>query len=507
MAVSNGGMTLYTNNNTQETWSGSDDLDLEVSKDGGGSESWLVAKNGNETTAISLTVNLGTPKYFNFWMKSDWGAFYIEITASLLDGTNTNLFTVATGGKNAIPNLSPEISGDFKPSVMQISEGSAGGTYVPANHTSVSINVDASTSGNIRSITNHWIDGMWYGTGRTISGTPIAGNVFLESHELDVSTTNYDGCSVLTDAGLAFYTDVTDATASISENASVVFNAKSTTDGTLTLNVSGASTYNGMSFTVGGITDLNFLPTNVGFAMSGGQVSGGGADTLLTGQSYSGVVFNNRTTQDIDTLMSSCTFNSCGTMTLTGSLDACAVDNTVINTTTLTKVTNSTLNSDGLGIGIDISAVDISTTQSMSYNNISTGFVDTLGNRTIKVNVTGSAILTIVNDSNDTIFYENIGNSTAGINGDGVVVQTGLVSLTILTQDGNEVRIRQGSFTLQHTQDVTGGFVAYTYSYAIGTKVTISVGASGFDRQTLDYELTDSDASLLFQLAPSNSYI
>lgn len=484
MAVSNSGMTLYEDNNTQASWAGSDDYDIEVSKDGGGSESWLVSKNGNETATLSKAVNLGTPKYMNFWMKSDWGSFYTEIIARLLDGTNTNSFSVATGGKNTTPNLEPEISGDFKPSVLQISEGSAGGTYVPANHTQFEINVDASSTGNIRSIVNHWIDGIWYGNGRTISGTPATTNIFQESHDLDTSNADYDGCSVSTDAGLVYYTDVTDATASTSSSSAVVFNAKSTTDGTLTLNVSGASTYSGMSFTTKGTTNLNFIPTDLGFSMSGGQISASGNCTLLAGQTYDGVVFNDRTSQNIAATMTDCAWNLCGLIILTGSITGGSLKNATgavaIQTADLSKLASKpSFESDGSNHAVELTSIG---SGNMPWDVTTVGYDE---------GVTGSPV-TPTNTGNEDIYVSatsgtiNInvasGATTPSIRSAGAVVNViaGQVTLTLTGLiDGIEVRIRQGSHTLQHTQDVAGGEVGYTYTYVANKKVTISFSGAG----------------------------
>ena len=275
MAVTNSGMTLYTDNDTQQSWTGSNGLDIEVFKQGTGSESWLIGKNATETATLTLSAAMGTPKYFTFYMKSDWGAFYTSITASLSDGTSVNLFTVATGGKNATPNLTPEISGDFKPSVMQIDQGSTP-AYVPNNHTIMEVVVDASSSGNIRAITNHWIDCMYYGNGRSIGGTTAGDLLFKESAQLDVSSDTFDGLSSVVSGITFFQSDVTVTTTSgNSFGETVVFASALNTDNIYTLTITGTADFQASSYAAETGATLNLdTSTATSWQMLGGSLVG-----------------------------------------------------------------------------------------------------------------------------------------------------------------------------------------------------------------------------------------
>lgn len=297
MAVANGGMTLYTDNDTQETYSGSDGLDGQVFIQGVDSESWLVGKNANETSTLTLSAAMGTPKYFTFYMKSDWGSFYTEINVSLLDGTNTNLFIAATGGKHAVPNANPEISGDFKPSVLQMDQGTVP-AYVPNNHTGVTFNVDASSSGNIRAIVNHWIDCMYYGTGRTITGSTVGDKLFTESDDLNVSSDTFDGCSETSKAGLAYNTDVTiNTTLGNSYGETVTFAFNKNTDNIYTLDITGTADFVASSYRAGSSAVTVNLDTSTAtsWGMNGGAFSGAGTTVFKAGQSITGAVFSDRT--------------------------------------------------------------------------------------------------------------------------------------------------------------------------------------------------------------------
>ena len=71
MAVTNSGMTLYTNNDNEAGWNGTDGPDdYNNSIQGTNSEAWQVSKNSTETGTLTKSANMGTPKYFNFFMST-----------------------------------------------------------------------------------------------------------------------------------------------------------------------------------------------------------------------------------------------------------------------------------------------------------------------------------------------------------------------------------------------------------------------------------------------------
>lgn len=138
----------------------------------------------------------------------------------------------------------------------------------------------------------------------------------------------------------------------------------------------------------------------------------------------------------------------------------------------------------------------------MSWDNTESGYAaidGSTGNETIYVNVaSGSLTINVV-----------AGASTPTIRTAGATVSVvaGLKTLTIQAPNGSEVRIRQGSYTIQHTQNVTGGEVAYTYSFVAGTVVTISAGGAGLVRDTRLYLLKDANATITFDLENDPSYL
>ena len=88
MAVALSGMTLYTNNDNEGNWGGTDGPDTyNVSIQGTNSESWLVSKNATETGTLTLTPGTApdaTRSLFMFWMKSDLSYYYTDIKAELI---------------------------------------------------------------------------------------------------------------------------------------------------------------------------------------------------------------------------------------------------------------------------------------------------------------------------------------------------------------------------------------------------------------------------------------
>jgi len=193
-------------------------------------------------------------------------------------------------------------------------------------------------------------------------------------------------------------------------------------------------------------------------------------------------------------------------------IDGLIINNTAASavvTETATNLDACSFTSDGSNYAADLGIV--TTTQTQTWNSFASSYVagssgtdvgvTPTGNETLLVSVNSGQVLTISVADGATV--PSVANSGTGT----VDVVAGLVTLTLSTQNGNEVRIRQGSYTLHHNQTVVGGEEAYSYTYAAGTKVTITVGAAGYVRKTEEYTLTDGDTTLPFTLEPSSSYI
>lgn len=476
MAVSNSGMTLYTSNDTAESWTGTDGLDSEVKIQGTGSQSFLVGKNSDETGILALSASMGTPKYFTLYSKCDVYAFYTAVYIQLESTTNNfEEFTIST-------NAVPDVSGDFRASVNQIGQGTSTGTYVPNSHTIMRYRVDNSASGNIRAITNTWIDCMYYGNGRTISGTTTGDKLFQESDDLDKSGDTYDGCSETYKGSLSYQTDVTVSTTTGNSYGEVVTWAYGrNTDNSYSLTVTGTADFQN-TILIGGAGTVQArigLDTSsaTSFAMSGGGVTNGGAIVLGSGQTISGVVFSNCTSFTVPNTLTNCTITGSGLLTLTGSITGGTISNptgaSAVSASTLNNITGVNFISDGSSHAVDLGT--ISTTTSMDWNNSFSGYavVDgSTGNEVIKVNVDSGQTLTI-NSSSGTPSVYNTGAGT-------VNVVSGQVTFTLTVKD-TAGAIIQGAMVYV-TADAGGGLAEGT---VIIDKQTTDVNGQVSDTRSL----------------------
>ena len=168
----------------------------------------------------------------------------------------------------------------------------------------------------------------------------------------------------------------------------------------------------------------------------------------------------------------------------------------------LSNATNNLFTSLGTGYAIDV-VPEITSNVSMSWENIVSGYVvgvsgdnvgvSPTGNEAILVNVASGVILTINIGAGKTIpSVANIGLGTINI-------VSGQVTLTLTGLPvGIEVRIRQGSFTIEHWQDVLSGQISYSYTYSSDKKVTISFSGAGITESfTLPFVLGSQDQTSL----------
>ncbi len=335
MAITNSGMTLYTNNDNENGWGGTDGPDdYDNAIQGSNSESWQVSKNSTETGTLTKSADMSSAKYFNFYMSSNLAPYYTDIKARVRTNTsNYEEWTVAT-------STDRKISGDFHPIVLQFGEGTETGTLNKSSIGSMTITVNNSSSGNIRSVINNWIDAMYYGSGRTIGGTTTSDELFLESHTADTTTNDtYDGCSELYKGSLAYQTDVTVNTSTgNSYGETVVWAGGYNTDNDYTLTISGTADFQGTSLIgVDGATLTLDSSGATSFDMSGGSLTNGGAVSFASGQEITGVVFNS--CAEIDT--NGATFSTCTINDTTESTTGALVGN---SSSEINNMSNITIN-------------------------------------------------------------------------------------------------------------------------------------------------------------------
>lgn len=511
MAVLNSGMTLYQNMDTDTNWTGEDGISTEEFQQGTASQQWIVAKSGDETATLSLSANMTGAKYLIIPMISTISPFYTLISANITDGTNTELFTMADQLGGALHRA---VAGQWQFNSHCLQFGNNGGSVVLANFSGVDVRCDNSNSGNIRSVLNTYIDAIYYGTGRTIGGTTVGDKLFGESNDLDISGDTFDGCTLEYEGEIFCQTDVTITTTSgNSYGETIVFRDVPNTDSAYTLTVTGtvhfkntikASGTARISIDFSGATSA---PHEAAAVIRGGTI------TYKLGQTTNSVVYTDCLAFVVPNLPAGCTYADSGQMTLTGTLSGAIFTNPVITANTAAVVTDdlADIGDADFTRGTNGYAVELTSigAGSMIWSGTLSGY---------RSGATGSPI-TATNLGDEAIFV-NVASGTLDINvaagatipsvrsaGAIVNVIAGLVTLSISTQTGNEVRIKQGSYTIQHNQNVVGEVETYSYTYAADTRVTISVGNSGFIRRSELITLPSSDSLSSFTLEPDPSYI
>ncbi len=308
MAIANSGMTLYSNNDNEGGWGGTDDPDdYNNAIQGNNTESWQVSKNSIETATLTKSADMASAKYFTFYMSSNLAPYYTDVKTELrTNSSNYEQFLIATVADR-------KVSGDFHPIVMQFGEGTETGTLNKASISDMRIIVDNSASGNIRSVINNWIDTMWYGAGRYMTGTTASDELFMESHSEDTTIDDrFDGCSELYKGSLAYQTDVyIDTTTGNSFGETVTFAGGYNTDSLYTVAVLDTADFAGTSLVgVDGAKVSLDTTLAVAFDMVGGGVTNGGEILLGATSDVNGAVFTacNRVVPDGAGLVN-CTIN------------------------------------------------------------------------------------------------------------------------------------------------------------------------------------------------------
>ncbi len=519
-------LSLHTNNDNESNWDGTNGPDTyDVSIEGLNSESWLISKNASETGTLTLSASLPSitsGAAFIFWMKSDLSYYYTSVKIRLISSTgNYKEFTIAT-------DISPKVSGDFKPFALDyMTRGTETGTFVPTSLTSIEITLDNSSSGNIRSVINTWIDAMWYGELLKFTGDTVEEKLFAEMAELDESGSkfgaleNYEG-KIFVQNNIEISSDGEQS--QYSTNETLVFKATDNGLSNYSLLFSGLSRrtrLNGTDIEVneGAMLNVKIEPTFGGkFSMTGGSFRGLGASDITEGD-FDGVNFIGRGNISFNSedsgmgiSVNNCLFHKCG-----------YVSNGIYSPIVNSKFFETTDTNMALAV-IDLSHADgcefirnptqgnvavaeiieLTEDKTTTWNCITSGYaeVDGLtGEEVIYVNVAENITLTI--EVADGISPPSIFNAGLG----SVVVISGLVTLTLTgLPNGIEVRIRQGSYTIQHTQDVTGNQVSYSYTYVTDKIVSISfTGAGIIQSKKLVFTLGNIDQTSLvtFELDPS----
>jgi len=332
------------------------------------------------------------------WMKSDLSYYYTDIIVELQSSSgNYKTFTIATAAL-------PEVSGDFHSIVLDyVNKGTETGTFVPANLSVIRVTVDNSSSGNIRSVINNWIDAMYYGPGLTVSGTTTGDKLFTEAAAIDQNGTNEYG--ILENySGIIYSQGDIDfsGTAQTSDGETLVF--KQTTNGydTYNLDITGTVDLVGSNVLASGTAKVNLDATSAtSFSMLGGTLKNIGALTLVSGQTFDGVVATSVDTSSIANDPVGTIWNQSGliTLTATGSLEGCTLYEPTgalaVSVNVLDDLDGCIITSDGTG---HVAELTITADGTQGWNCNDSGYAATdgsTGNETLKVNITSPDVLTI----------------------------------------------------------------------------------------------------------------
>ena len=232
----------------------------------------------------------------------------------------------------------------------------------------------------------------------------------------------------------------------------------------------------------------------------------------ITGNTFDGVVFSLYDTRTIglEAYLNS-TFDGSATLTIpTGSTFS---NNTVngttlipsVSVTTLEDVSTNTFNSSGSNHGVTLTTIGDGT---MDWSTDSTGFDSGTTGSPITTTNTGNETIHITATTGTVTISVGAGYLTPSVKSDGAIVNVlaGQITITFTgVPDGVETRIRQGSFTIFHEQDATGGTVSYTYTHTGDELVTVLFSGSGYVSKRLKLTLSSVDQTLplVFEIDPS----
>lgn len=531
MAVTNSGMSLLIDNDNDNNWTGEDGTSNEVFWQGVGSQMWIVGKTATETAILTLAANFSAAKYITFGMLSTISPFYNIITLEL-ESTANNYETFTLADRSQPAPLYRAIAGEFitsSPSI-ELGQGIETGTYVPGSHTILRITVDNSTSGNIRSVENHYIDAMYYGTGRTIGGTTVSDTLFKESDDLNISGDVLDCCTMQFGGEVFAQTDVLVTTTSGNSYAeTLVFREVANTSNVYTLEITGTADFQG-STVKGANTNVtvNFdVSAATSFQMLGGKLANAGTTLLKAGQDIFGVVFTDRTT----ITHSACNFegntiNTSGIMTVS-STGTCTGNTfnkpsgvSALLLADLSHAPNNTFVSDGSSHAVELSSIGSGsmdwTGDTTLFDSGSTGSPVTptsTGNEDIYVNV-GAGELTINVSTGATTPSIRSAGATVNVVA-GLVTLTFTVSPSIINYEYSIYTVTAvgsliGAVEVQHVETHASDTFAYTYTYSAGTVLAVQLlfgdgSVNDYEESTTYYELGSSSQSTTINLTKDNN--
>jgi hypothetical protein len=487
-------LTEITNSDNDSNWSGTDGPDTyNTHIQGTNSESWLISKNSTETatyTPASALDMSATGTHVYIWFKTDLSNYYTDVRVRLVTSTNNHREYI-------LANQTTKLwDGAWKCFVLNVAAGDVAdtGTFNSASVASIDIIVDNSSSGNIRSVTNAWIDAIRYGTGVSVYESTSAEFDFGDIEATLNSETNKTGIIArnpetgilelqgkLTISGNGTDTNFTSDTEllawvdnSVADNYYGIYFVDSDLDvdiNSLTMTSYGTNDNTRPDFDASGTVGT--------FTMTGSAFLRGGTHDYKSGQTITGTKFND--CQQVDPSTSTFTGN-------TFSNYSEAATNGALLWPGGTTVQN--INFINCDEGVEI-------TQTTSQSFIGMNFDDVSGKYDVHLNNGGTSI-TIALDS------ASNGNSYVATGGGTVTFSSSVtLSFKVTDEDGNDVSgayayiddNNSTPFILNTTTDVNGeASVNHTAGAVTGS--TWRVRKYGYKPYVATVDIGSSDINL-----------
>lgn len=518
MTVANSGMTLYQDMDTDTNWTGEDGVSTEEFQQGSGSQQWIVAKSGDETATLTLAADMSGAKYIIIPIISTISPFYTLISVDLKDGTLNELFTLSD---QLDGELHRRVAGQWQFNSHCLQFGNNGGTITLANFASLDVRCDNSNSGNIRSVLNTYIDAIYYGTGRTISGTTVNDLLFAESNDLDISADVYDGCTLEFEGEIFAQTDVLiSTTVGNSYGETIVFRDAPNTDSSFTLAITGTAHFKNtvkasntarISLDASGATS---------FTHESASVTKGNVITYASGQTVDAVVYTDCLSLIVPNDHSNCTYAGCGLVEATGTITSGSFNlstGTAVQVVDLSLVDACSFVSDGSNHAVELTGA----AGSYSWNNVLSAY--DAGSTGDGVEITGASITgneaihvtattgTIIINVSDIASIPSVSSDGAIVN---VVAGQKSISFTLDPSiTGYEWRMytvtAKGSLT--GSVEVAGEEVAtqdnqsYSYTYSVDTPFAIQILSGPYVEVVNYYDLINSDQNISIILKVDNN--
>lgn len=289
-------------------WTGTDGESTEVFQQGVSSEGWIVAKNANETGVFDYYTKNGDAAAD---MSSSDVHLYVHIRCDIAPFIDYLKFRLTDGSANykewiMVDNTSIiEWYGEWNTFVLDINKtpDASSGSLVYTDIRTISINVDNSNSGNIRSIENTYIDVIRYGTGITAYGADFN---FGDVEIIANSPTNKYGIVEEIDGvyfvqGRITIDDNAGTTTFTSDNETLAFRDREVSSGLYKINFTGTGTtaiLNNLILQSAGIEestrpDFDASGTVGIFSMDGCVFNRVGTVSFKSGQTIENCRFNN----------------------------------------------------------------------------------------------------------------------------------------------------------------------------------------------------------------------